>query len=106
MKKIEIGGASRPVLYNINALASFNQGTGTTLDWIFKMMSNPLNMDMNHLRWLAYVGLKEGAEEEGVAVDFDLRSVGKWLTNDFVKWQEFMLALGEGLPKADPSKKK
>jgi len=106
MKNIEIGGKVRPVLYDINALAEFNALTNTSLAWIFEMMGNPLSMDMNELRALAYSGLKYGAEESNQVVDFELKDVGKWLTSDFDKWQEFMAALAEGMPKADASKKK
>jgi hypothetical protein len=106
MKTIEIGGKQRPVLYDINALAEFNEATKTSLDWIFKMLANPLTMDMNQFRWMAYVGLKNGCEETNTPVDFNLKDVGKWLTADFKKWEEFMAALAEGFPGADESKKK
>jgi hypothetical protein len=109
MKKIEIGGQERPVLYGINALSDFNEGTGTSLDWIFRMMGNPLSMNMNQLRWLIYVGLKQGAEESNITIDFDVKTVGKWLDKDFNKFTEFMEALKDGLPGAskndDPKKK-
>jgi len=109
MKKIEFGGASRPVLYGINALSDFNEGTGTTLDWVFKMMSNPLSMSFDQLRWLIFAGLKQGAEESNLAVDFDVKTVGKWLDDDFNRLPEFMEALKDGLPGAtrnDDTKKK
>jgi len=106
MKTIEIGGKARPVLYDLNALADFNTATNTSLASIFEMMGNPLSMNMDQLRQLAYAGLKEGAEESNIPVDFTLRDVGKWLTTDFELWKEFMTALAEGMPKADASKKK
>lgn len=106
MKYIEIGGKKRPVLYGINALAEFNEGTGTTLKWIFSMMAEPLSMSMNELRWLAYAGLKMGAQESNIPVDFDLNDVGKWLDVDFNTFSEFMVAVSDGLPKSSEPKKK
>jgi len=106
MKNIEIGGKVRPVKYSINALADFNLNTGTDLDWIFKVNEKPLSMDMNHLRWLVFVGLKFGAIENKETVDFNVDMVGKWLDTDLVTFPEFMEALREGMPVFNGTKKK
>jgi hypothetical protein len=106
MKTIEIGGKLRPVLYGINALAEFNEGTGTDLSWIFKTIAKPLGMNMNQVRWLIYVGLKQGAQESNLPVDFTVDDVGKWLDKDFHKFPEFMEAVRDGMPSADNTKKK
>ena len=107
MKTIEIGGKDRPVHYGINALADFNDGTNTNLDWLFKLMARPLNMNVNQIRWLVFVGLKQGALENGEIVDFDVNIVGNWLDKDFSKLKLFMEALRDSMPLGgDDTKKK
>ena len=101
MKTIEIGGKQRPVLFGINALAEFNQATGTDFAWIFKIIENPFALDFNQLRWLVYTGLKQGAEESGKDIDFTIKDVGNWLNDDFDKFPEFTAELADSMPKME-----
>ena len=106
MKVISIGGKNRPVHFGVNALAEFNQATGTNFEWIFRIAENPMLLDFNQLRWLVYVGLKQGATEHGQQVDFTLDDVGNWLNEDFGKFPEFVKEMSDTLPKMDEGEKK
>jgi hypothetical protein len=105
MKTIEFGGVPRPVKYGINALAEFSQGTGTSLDWIFRIAQNPLSMNFNEIRWLVYVGLKQGAIESGQKVDFDIDQVGNWLDKEFGKFPKFSREMNESMPDMEDDEK-
>jgi len=106
MKQIEIGGKLRPVKFGINALADFNDGTNTTLEWIFRIIAKPLSMKFNEMRWLIFVGLKHGAKAENEVIDFDVEDIGNWLDKDFNKLNEYLDALWADLPHTNDSKKK
>jgi hypothetical protein len=76
VKHIEIGGKTRPLLYNINALIEFEELTGD------EILKTSLNMDLRSLkkiRALAYVGLKYGAKAEESTEIFTLEKVGDWI---------------------------
>ena len=105
MRTIYIGGKERPVYMNINALSDFNEGTRTNLEWIFKVISKPMEMSMNEVRWLVFAGLKHGAIESKINVDFDVNQVGRWLNDEFDKLPLFLQALAETMPFSDAKKK-
>ena len=98
VKHIEIGGASRPVLYNINALIEFEELTG------HEILQNSLQMDLRSLkklRALAYVGLKYGARREGLKEVITLDEVGEWLSisdNSIPQIVEAFRSSSEGEP--------
>jgi len=105
MNVITIGGKNRPVRFGINALAEFNKATGTNFEWIFKIAQNPLSVDFDQLRWLVFVGLKNGAAENNQAIDFTITDVGHWLDKDFKTFPEFVKILGESLPELEDDEK-
>ncbi len=77
IKHIDIGGKSRPVLYNINALIEFEELTG------YEILRNHLQMDMKSLkkiRALAFVGLKHGAKVDQTGETFTIEQVGEWIS--------------------------
>ena len=90
---IKMGGKERPVKFNINALAEFNRLTGTNFAWLFQIAENPLIMDFNHVRYLAYCGLVEGCEINDQEIDFTVKEVGQWLNDDFAKFPDLVKGL-------------
>lgn len=104
MKTINIGEKDRPVHFGINALAEFNLATGTCFAFFFNIQGNPLSMNFDHVRWLAFVGLKHGSIEAGQQVDFNVDMVGKWLDKDFDKFPEIIAAVKESMPEMDKKK--
>lgn len=105
MKTIDIGGQPRPVKYGINALSEFNEATRTTLQWIFEIAQNPLLMNFNQIRWMVYVGLKNGCKEQQREIDFTVEQVGTWLDKEFLKFPEFAKAMREDLPMLEDDEK-
>jgi len=75
IKHIEIGGASRPVRYNNNALEEFEELTGLSV------MDGLQLKKIKHLKALAFCGLKHGWLEEN---DYQgtypetLDTIGRW----------------------------
>jgi len=79
MQYITIGGASRPVKYTINALLEFEELTG--IDLISGSPEERARLTkLKNVRALAFVGLKHGAKAENKALDFELETVGDWLS--------------------------
>jgi hypothetical protein len=77
MKEIKIGGVSRPVKYNINALIEFEELTGVEL--IGGIDPKALTR-LKNMRALAFVGLKHGfMETSKEALPFTIEDVGKWI---------------------------
>ena len=75
VKHIEIGGASRPVRYNNNALEEFEQLTGLSV------MDGLQLKKIGHLKALAFCGLKHGwLEEKDYKEPYPetLESIGRW----------------------------
>lgn len=105
MKVINFGGKERPVKYDINALAEFNEATGTDLEWIFRIATRPLKINLNQIRYLVYFGLKYGSEESGKMVDFTVKDVGLWLGSEMEKLGEFMNEFKNSMPLLEDSSK-
>lgn len=75
MPKINIGGQERYVKYTINAVIEFEELTGIDVT-----KGSPDFGRLSSMRALAYVGLKHGALAQGKTVDFDLNTVGAWMS--------------------------
>jgi hypothetical protein len=77
MKEIKIGGQSRPVKYNINALIEFEELTGVE---IIGGIDAKAFSRLKNMRALAFVGLKHGfLETSKEALPFTIDEVGKWI---------------------------
>lgn len=77
MKEIKIGGESRPVKYNINALIEFEELTGVE---IIGGIDAKAFSRLKNMRALAFVGLKHGfLETSKDPLPFSIEDVGKWI---------------------------
>ncbi len=76
-KTVNLGGKDRPVVYNLNAIIELDELTGIDLS---SGTDTALMTKPKTIRALAYCGLKHGAIDAGVEVDFKLEDVGKWIT--------------------------
>lgn len=89
--RVQIGGESRPVRFGFNALATFNDLTGTTLADLQSTFAPPPGLsEAERAAWqpplkagdvlaLVYAGLDDGARKEKLPRDFDADDVGDWL---------------------------
>jgi len=74
---IKIGGADRPVSFNMNALAEFERLTGVGLGDLEDAFSS---IKASHIRALVYSSIKEGQRLSGGLADIEIEEVGSWLT--------------------------
>lgn len=105
MKTVKIGGKDRPVHFGVNGLAEFNHATGTDFEWIFTLAANPMKMDFFQVRWLVYIGLREGSIENGEKVDFSIQDVGNWLDKEFHRFNDIVHIMVESLPSMEEDEK-
>lgn len=80
VRYIKIGGATRPITFNINALIEFEDLTGID---ITETEGRERMSRLKNIRALAFCGLKHGFKEETKdAPDFSIDDVGAWLDTD------------------------
>lgn len=77
MNEIKLGGKTRTISYNINALIEFEELTG--VDLMDSLDARKLNK-LKNIRALAFAGLKHGAKAAGKEVDFTVDDVGTWIS--------------------------
>lgn len=82
VRHIQIGGESRPITFNVNALIEFEEITGID---ITEFEGRKSMTRMKNIRALAYCGLKYGYRQaNGKYPDFTIEDVGGWMDKDNV----------------------
>lgn len=95
--EIKIGGKKRPVAYTVNALIEFEELTGIDL-----MSGNKEALSkLKNIRALAFVGLKHGAKDQNVNVDFTEEEVGNWISFNDGSISNIMTAWQRDIGKGD-----
>jgi len=97
MDFITIGGEERPFRCSFNVIKKYGKekANSTKLADIGEAISN---VDMEHIPWLAFECLKDGAKKQGEKVNFSLSDVLDWFDDSGMELIEVvLLKIGEAI---------
>jgi len=104
MRRIKIGGETRPVKFGFNAYAEFGEITHRALADIENI--GPKTMTLKDSIVLCYAGLKEGARKEGNEFPHTVEDVGDWLDDEPTAVAEIIEIFTSSQPQTSEKKTK